>query len=158
VEGTKLSFVEEIFWARFPETPVTQVGNMEAAVVLSSVIAVKVALPALPLVEPELPVTLPEIGFVTVRLARVPTLVRLELRTFDASVVPVMFDAATELAAPAVKLDAVPVRPVPAPLNELPVITPEEVIAPQANVPVRLSAPPFGAIVKFPALETVNKL
>ena len=49
---------------------------------------------ALPVVEPEDPVILPEIGFVTVRLDKVPTLVRDELTTFELSVVPVNVPAA----------------------------------------------------------------
>jgi hypothetical protein len=50
-----------------PEAVVTQVKNMFAAVVVSSVMAVRVALPALPVAEAAEPVTEPEIGLVTKR-------------------------------------------------------------------------------------------
>jgi hypothetical protein len=53
-----------------------------------------VAVPALPVVEPEEPVTLPTIGAVTVNPASVPTDVREELTTLAARVVPVNVPAA----------------------------------------------------------------
>ena len=53
-----------------------------------------VAVAAFPVVEPELPVILPVIGAVTVKLAKVPTLVKLEPVTVDFNVVPVNVSAA----------------------------------------------------------------
>jgi hypothetical protein len=53
-----------------------------------------VAVAALPVVEPELPVTLPAMGLVTVRFASVPTEVRLEPVTVAFNVVPVKVPAA----------------------------------------------------------------
>jgi hypothetical protein len=55
---------------------------------------VVVAVDALPVVEPELPVTLPTMGLVTVRLASVPTLVKLEPVTVALRLVPVKVPAA----------------------------------------------------------------
>ena len=42
-----------------------------------------------------MPVILPEIGFVTVKLPKVPTLVNDEANTFDANVAPVNAPAST---------------------------------------------------------------
>jgi hypothetical protein len=53
-----------------------------------------VAVAALPVVELELPVTLPTIGLVTVRFASVPTLVRLEPVTVALRLLPVKVPAA----------------------------------------------------------------
>lgn len=53
-----------------------------------------VAVAAFPVVEPEDPVTEPTIGFVTVRLTRVPTLVSEEATTLELRVVPVSVPAA----------------------------------------------------------------
>jgi hypothetical protein len=53
-----------------------------------------VAVAALPVVEPELPVTLPAMGLVTVRLVSVPTLVRLEPVTVALRLLPVKAPAA----------------------------------------------------------------
>jgi hypothetical protein len=53
-----------------------------------------VTVAALPVVEPELPVTLPAMGLVTVRLASVPTLVRLEPVTVALRLLPVKEPAA----------------------------------------------------------------
>jgi hypothetical protein len=53
-----------------------------------------VAVAALPVVEPELPVKLPTMGLVTVRFASVPTLVRLELVTVAFRLFPVKVPAA----------------------------------------------------------------
>ena len=52
-------------------------------------VVARVAVAALPEVDPELPVTLPEIGLVTVRLAKVPTLVKLDPVTVAFNVDPV---------------------------------------------------------------------
>ena len=52
----------------------------------------------------------------------VPTVVKLEVTTLDAKVVPVSDPAGAE--PPIDKLDAVPVNPVPAPLNDVAVKTP----------------------------------
>jgi hypothetical protein len=57
-------------------------------------IAKVVAVAALPVVEPELPVTLPTIGLVTVRLESVPTLVKLEPVTVALRLLPVKVPAA----------------------------------------------------------------
>jgi hypothetical protein len=51
--------------------------------------ALVVTVAALPVVEVELPVTLPTMGLVTVRLASVPTLVRLEPVTVALRLLPV---------------------------------------------------------------------
>ena len=48
VLGTKESLVEVVFCGRLPVLAVTQVGYTEEALVVSSVIPVVVALPALP--------------------------------------------------------------------------------------------------------------
>jgi hypothetical protein len=53
-----------------------------------------VAVAALPEVEPELPVTLPTMGLVTVRFASVPTLVKLEPVTVALRLLPVKVPAA----------------------------------------------------------------
>jgi hypothetical protein len=53
-----------------------------------------VAAAALPVVEPELPVTLPTMGLVTVRFASVPTEVRLEPVTVALRLLPVKVPAA----------------------------------------------------------------
>ena len=58
VDGLKKSFDEDVFCAWLPEVVVTQVGYMVALVAVSSVMAVKVALPALPVALPALPVML----------------------------------------------------------------------------------------------------
>ena len=63
VEGLKLSFEDDTFWAWLPEAVVTQVGYIAALVVVSSVIAVLVALVAVVAVE-----ALPA-KFVVVRVA-----------------------------------------------------------------------------------------
>jgi hypothetical protein len=55
-----------------PEAVVTQVRNMLALVVVSSVMAVSVAEPALPVAEPDEPVTEPAIALVTVRSVKKP--------------------------------------------------------------------------------------
>ena len=52
-------------------------------------VVARVAVAALPEVDPELPVTLPAIGLVTVRLAKVPTLVKLDPVTVAFNVDPV---------------------------------------------------------------------
>jgi hypothetical protein len=57
-------------------------------------VAKVVAVAALPVVEPELPVTLPTMGLVTVRFVSVPTLVRLEPVTVALRLVPVKVPAA----------------------------------------------------------------
>jgi hypothetical protein len=57
-------------------------------------VAKVVAVAALPVVEPELPVTLPTMGLVTVRFVSVPTLVRLEPVTIALRLVPVKVPAA----------------------------------------------------------------
>jgi hypothetical protein len=57
-------------------------------------VAKVVAVAALPLVNPELPVTLPTMGLVTVRFESVPTLVRLEPVTVALRLVPVKVPAA----------------------------------------------------------------
>jgi hypothetical protein len=58
------------------------------------VVANFVAVAALPVVEPELPVTLPTMGLVTVRFASVPTEVRLEPVTVALRLLPVKVPAA----------------------------------------------------------------
>ena len=57
-------------------------------------VAKVVAVAALPVVEPELPVTLPTMGLVTVRFVSVPTLVRLEPVTVALRLLPVKVPAA----------------------------------------------------------------
>jgi hypothetical protein len=57
-------------------------------------VAKVVAVAALPVVEAELPVTLPTMGLVTVRFVSVPTLVRLEPVTVALRLVPVKVPAA----------------------------------------------------------------
>ena len=57
-------------------------------------VAKVVAVAALPVVEPELPVTLPTMGLVTVRFVSVPTLVRLEPVTVALRLFPVKVPAA----------------------------------------------------------------
>ncbi len=64
----------------------TEVIAVCAAVVTVPAVVADVAVAALPL-------TLPTIVFVTVRFASVPTDVRLDARTFDASVAPVRVPA-----------------------------------------------------------------
>ena len=79
--------------------PVKSVAAPEAAMVISAVPS-----KGTPLIFFEsanfvavaaLPVTLPAIGLVTVKLFNVPTLVKLAFTTFEASVVPVILEAAT---------------------------------------------------------------
>ena len=69
------------------------------------------------------PVTLPAMGLVTVKLPRVPTLVRLDPVTVLANVVPVKAAASA----------ATPVNPDPLPTNPAAVIVPSAVVFPLKN-------------------------
>ena len=88
---------------------------------------------AAPVTEAALPVTLPEIGAVTVSPESVPTEVKEEASTFEARVAPesVPAGAADKVASdpweeifPAVREEAVPVRPAPLPANPVAVKIP----------------------------------
>ena len=75
-------------------------------------LAIFVAVAALPVVLPLLPVTEPVIGLVTVRLPSVPTLVRLEAVTPEASVAPLNVPAAAVTVMSAVPLKLTPLMAV----------------------------------------------
>jgi len=65
VEGTKVSFVEVVFWGKFPVFAVTHVGKTDTAVARSSVMAVLVALLAVvafPVKAPVNPVEVTEVN------------------------------------------------------------------------------------------------
>jgi hypothetical protein len=112
-----------------------------------------VAEAALPVVEPELPVTLPTIGLVTVRFVSVPTLVRLEPVTLAFKVVPDSVPAAAATVMSALPSNATPlmflgVAKVVA-VAALPVVEPE--------LPVTL--PTMGLVtVRFVSVPTLVRL
>ena len=95
------TFGASVFPVKVPASAVTVIGAVPSnatplmALGVASLVAsaASEAVAAFPVVEPELPVTLPAIGLVTVRLVKGPTLVKLELTTFDASVFPVKVPA-----------------------------------------------------------------
>jgi hypothetical protein len=84
----------------FPVSVPAAAGTVMSALPLNATplmflgVAKVVAVAALPVVEPELPVTLPTMGLVTVRFESVPTLVRLEPVTVALRLVPVKVPAA----------------------------------------------------------------
>ena len=95
----RLEFVTVAFNV-FPVSVPAAAGTVMSALPLNATplmflgVAKVVAVAALPVVEPELPVTLPTMGLVTVRFVSVPTLVRLEPVTVALRLVPVKVPAA----------------------------------------------------------------
>lgn len=79
----------------------------------------------------------------TVSEVRVPSVCKLDAVTPEASVLPLKFAAGVEFENPAVKLDPVPVRFVPAPENELADIAPLIAIAPVASSVATFVVPPY---------------
>lgn len=101
-----------------------------------------VAVAALPVVEPDEPVTEPFIGLVTVRLASVPTLVREELTTVAFRTVPVrvLASAVTVISPVPSKVTPLILRPVckAVAVAALPVVEPEVPLTLPVTLPVRL--------------------
>ena len=127
-----------------------------------------VAVAALPLVLALDPVTLPEIGFVTVRFASVPTLVKEDARTLLASVAPVSVpaSAATVIAAVPSKFtpliaravcNAVAVAALPVVLAEDPLTLPvrSAVIVPAVKLPLASRATIAEAVLAAVAVVAV---